>query len=340
MNQPSISTLVVARPDRLGDVVLSSSCLPAVRSHFPHANLHWLIDERFRSLFHAHPLLDGLLVTAAGSLGQRVHQLRQDFRRLRPDALVLLQPHRVVELAARLEQVPVRAGFARLRCWPQFLTHPTPYRKSLGLEHESLQNFNALALLGVGRPGQLAPTLTPDPAARFRLQQQVGERAGLLPRCAALHLAAHGSKLRVPLAVFARLTAWLQQTHGLGVVLVGLETDPPAAQLAELAGVDAARIIDLRGPRDVAETAWLLSSVALFAARDSGPAHLAAAFGCPTLAMFPDVRPIAGPARWRPLGSQVEALPADAGGGFTPEKVHAAAARLLQSSVRTRFGAP
>jgi len=340
MNPSSISTLVVARPDRLGDVVLSSSCLPAVRSQLPHANLHWLVDERFRSLFHAHPLLNGVVASGAGPLWRRVQMLREDLRRLRPDALVLLQPNRAVELAARLEQIPVRAGFARLRCWPQFLTEQTPYRKSLGLEHESFQNFNALALIGVERPAQLAPSLSPDPAARLRLRPQLGERTALLPRCAALHLAAHGSKLRAPLIVFARLTAWLRHNHRLGVVLVGLETDPPAAQLAELAGVDVAGIIDLRGPRDVAETAWLLSSVPLCVARDSGPAHLAAALGCPTLVLFPDNRPIAGPARWRPLGPHVETLPVDAGGEFAPSAVHAAAARLLQSAGRTTSGAP
>jgi ADP-heptose:LPS heptosyltransferase len=335
MTTPTPRTLVVARPDRLGDVVLSSSCLPAVRAHLPHASIHWLIKERYRPLFHHHPLLDGLIGVGEGGLLQRIRGLREHFRSLRPDALVLLQPDRAVELAAWLERIPLRAGFSRLRCWPQFLTDRVPYRKSLGIEPEAEQNFRALARLGIGRPAGLEPVLTPDPAGRERVQQRLGARAALLPRCAAFHLAAHGGKVRAPLAAFAGLAAWLGQNHGLGVVLVGFETDPPAAQLAELAGIDPAGIIDLRGPADVAEMAWVLGTAALCAGRDSGPAHLAAALRCPTLVFFPDPRPIVGPTRWRPLGPNVEVASVNAAGQFPAADVQSAAARLLSSRGRS-----
>ena len=75
--------------------------------------------------------------------------------------------------------------------------------------------------------------------------------------------------------------------------------------------------------------AWLLGSVALCAARDSGPAQLAAAMGCRTLVFFVDPRPILGPARWAPLGPRVEILPPEPG-GFTAPVARAAAARLLE----------
>lgn len=325
----SIRTLVVARPDRVGDVILSSSCLPAVRAHFPDATLHWMVATRMHPLFSAHPLIDGVMTTGEGSFWQRVSARRREFIRLQPDALVLLQPDRAIEIAAWLAGVRTRIGFARPRCWPQFLTHAVPYRKSDGAKHEAENNFEVLSLLGVPMPGNFRPSLSPDPAARGRLAARLGTNATEVSRCAVLHLAAHGTKPRVPMEVFAALAGWLKRERGLRLILIGTETDPPAAQLCGLAGLAKDDLLDLRGPADLAETAWLLGSAAFCAARDTGPAHLAAAQGCPTLVFFMDPRPLMAPRRWTPLGSCVEVLRPGTD-GFDLAAMQAAAGRLLR----------
>lgn len=324
-----IRTLVIARPDRVGDVILSSSCLPAVRLRFPDGVVHWMVAPRMHPLFCGHPLLDRVVSVGEGTLWQRVRGLVREFRALKPDALALLQPDRAIELAGWFAGVPVRAGFARPRCWPQFLTHRAPYRKSDGAKHEAANNFEVLELLGVPAPAKFSPSLSPDPAARARLAQRLGATMAELPRCAALHLAAHGAKPRVPLEVLGVLAGWLKRTHGLRTILIGTEIEPPVALVREVAGLAEADVIDLRGPADLAETAWLLSEVAFCAARDTGPAHLAAAQGCPTLVFFLDLRPLMGPRRWTPLGPRVEVLVPDAA-GFDRAAMQAAAGRLLE----------
>jgi ADP-heptose:LPS heptosyltransferase len=307
-------------------VVISSSCLSAVHAHFPDVRLHWLVEERMRPLFLEHPLIAGVLAPAEG--GRRTLRLAGALRRLRPDAIALLQPDRGVALAAWLARVPVRVGFVRRRCRPQFLTRSLPYRKSEGAKHEGRYNFDVLGLLGVPEPATLAPSLRPDPAARDRLAARLGADAAALPGCAAFHLAAHGDKPRASLAMLAGLAGWLRREHGLRPLLIGTETDPPVAQVAQLAGLAPSEIIDLRGATDLAELAWLLGSVALCAARDSGPAQLAAAMGCRTLVFFIDPRPILGPTRWTPLGPRVEVLPPEPAGGALAA-AQAAVARLL-----------
>jgi heptosyltransferase-1 len=324
-----ISTLVVARPDRLGDVVTSSSCLSAVREHFPSAQLYWLVADRMRPLFFGDPLVDGVLTSGGEAPGFQVLRLARALQRVRADAIALLQPNREVEIAAWLARVPIRAGFARRRNWPQFLTHAASYRKSEGAKHESRYNFDVLTLLGVPEPVVLEPRLHPDPAARARLMARLGAQAASLPRCAALHLAAHGAKPRASVELMAGLAGWLQRERGLRPLLIGTEPDPPAHIIARLAGIAPSELIDLRGTTDTAELAWLLTFVALCAGRDSGPTHLATAMGCPTLVFFVDPRPILGPTRWTPLGARVEVLSADPRCA-TPAAARAAAARLLE----------
>jgi heptosyltransferase III len=325
-----IRTLVVARCDRLGDVVISSSCLGAVRAHFQDVRLHWLVEDRMAPLFFGHPLIDAVLTPGGGGAALRVVRLVRTFRRQRTDALALLQPNREIAIAARLAGLSIRAGFDRRRFRPQFLTRSVPYRKSEGAKHEASYNFEVLGLLGVPEPATLEPRLSPDPAARARLAARLGPGASGQAGFAALHLAAHGAKPRVPVDVMAGLAGWLRRERGLRPVLVGTERDPPAGLVAQLAGIAPSELVDLRGTTDAAELAWLLGSVALCVARDSGPAQLAAAMGCRTLVFFVDPRPILGPTRWRPMGRQVEVLLPGAG-GFAPEAAQAAAARLLGS---------
>ncbi len=322
-----VRTLVVARCDRLGDVVISSSCLGAVRAHFPDARVHWLVADRMRPLFFEHPSIDGVLTPGGSGRVGRALRLAGALRQLQPDAIALLQLDGGVALAAWLARVPVRVGFAQ-RGGPQFLTRSVPYRKSEGAKHEARYNFDVLGLLGVTEPAMLEPRLAPDPAARARLAARLGAHAAALPRCAAFHLAAHGAKPRAPLELLAGLAGALWRTHGLRPLLVGTEADPPASRVAQLAGVALSELIDLRGATDTAELAWLLEAVALCAARDSGPAQLAAAMGCRTLVFFVDPRPILGPVRWTPLGSRVEVLPPGRE-NFTVAAAQAAAERLL-----------
>ena len=328
MNPADVRTLVVARPDRIGDVVLSSSCFTAVRARFPRAAIHWLIDDQLWPLFQQHPLLAGRIARGHGPWWSRVRRLRDTFRQLRPDAVALLQPDRAVAVAAWMAGIPVRAGFSRLRCAPQFLTHAVPYRKSEGTRHEAEFNFDVLELLGVNRTNALVPSLSLDPSNGAALPAMLGADPTRLRRGVAFHLAAHGNKARVPLELLADLAGWLQRSHGLSTVLVGLETDPPLDQFARLAQLAPESILDLRGATTIGETAAILQGVALCVGRDSGPTHLAAALGCPTLALFVDVRPLAGPSRWRPLGPRVEVVGAE-GAGFAPNEVHAAVERLL-----------
>lgn len=323
-----IRTLIVARTDRLGDVVISSSCLGPVRAHFPGARIHWLVPDRFRPLFHNPASADSVLTPGPGGMVSRAFRLARAMRGLRADTLAILQPDRTIELAGILAGVRIRAGFARARCWPQFLTDAAPYRKSEGAKHEGFYNFEVLRLIDVPEPARLEPALSPDPEAAARLAHRTGFAAAQWKNCAALHLAAHGAKTRIPLEAFASLAGWLKREPGLRPVLIGTEADPSLATIAGAAGMAADEFIDLRGVTDLAETAWLLRHAALCVGRDSGPVHLAAAMGCPTLALFADPRPILGPTRWRPLGPRVEILPAETSSDF--EAVRAAAARLLQ----------
>jgi lipopolysaccharide heptosyltransferase I len=92
-------------------------------------------------------------------------------------------------------------------------------------------------------------------------------------------------------------------------------------------------VLLLAPPTTPASTARLASRAALFVGADTGPTHLAAAAGTPTLALFGPT----DPARFGPVGPRVgifcarpDAYNPGTGMGVPPDEVHAAIDRLLR----------
>ncbi len=112
--------------------------------------------------------------------------------------------------------------------------------------------------------------------------------------------------------------------QGLPVVLVTGPADAVAAARLVADGTVAETMIARDLP--LRRLAALLEAARVFVGNDSGPSHLAAALGCPTLVLFGPTNP----AVWAPLGDRVTTLggrgpgPETPWDGLTVERVEAA----------------
>lgn len=184
-------------------------------------------------------------------------------------------------------------------------TDCVPYRR----DWHVARNFRALA--GEDRGEVSAAELTPYPV-------RSGDRAE-----AAAVLFAHGADAR-PLVVldpnagslslerrwpaerFAALARRLVLEDGVRVALIGTAAERARgrAVTAGLHGLPPESCLDLTGELSVGSLAALLEGAAAFVTNDSGPMHVAAALGTPTVALFgPET-----PTMYRPLGARVRVL--------------------------------
>jgi ADP-heptose:LPS heptosyltransferase len=295
--------LVLARPDRLGDVVITSSCLASVKRNLPGVEVYLLAQARMGPLFKEHPALTGFLgLPLVPDAAQRMELLAAQLRQLGPQCVIHLQPDAEVEWAAAAAGIARRIGYRRHG--EKWLTESLPYTKKKGEKHESVYNFELLELIGVPAPRQLTPQLTPDPEARERL-------AGKLPkdllahRYAVLHVGAHENKPRVTPEYFVAAARWLVEAQQCYVVLIGADHDD--AQVREIVnalGRAGPWVFNFCGQTDVAEAAWLLKGAAVVFGRDSGPAHLAAAMGARTVTLMLEPDQVNSARRWTPLGDR------------------------------------
>jgi hypothetical protein len=126
---------------------------------------------------------------------------------------------------------------------------------------------------------------------------------------------------------FAALTRRLRDADLPLVVLAG-PADGSVVEALLGAGVLAEDSVVRDWP--LPEIAALLSLARAFVGNDSGPTHLAASVGCPTLALFGPT----DPAMWGPVGSRVRVVAGRPGGGpwADDDQVEAALRALLAGS--------
>jgi heptosyltransferase-2 len=145
-----------------------------------------------------------------------------------------------------------------------------------------------------------APLALPD-AARAR-GRAVLEDAGLTEGTRFVAMApgaAYGPAKQWGEANFAAVARLVAKPGGMeksgaATVVVGTRADAAAAvEIARLAGKnEGARVIDLTGRTDLVELAGVIAAASGFVGNDSGAAHLAAALGIPTVAVYLSTDPV------------------------------------------------
>lgn len=281
-----MSRILVIKLAALGDFVQAFGPFAAIRAHHPGARITLLTTPPFRALAEASPWFDE--VWSDG----------------RPDWTDLPA---VARLALRLR----RAGFDRVYDL-QTSSRSSRYRIFVGsraewsgiargASHPDADPRRDLLHTMERQRGQLRAagiTEFPPPALDW-LQADVtglGLPAGfalLLPGASPLR-----PGKRWPAAKFGELAAGL----GRPVVICG---GPAEAAIAQEILALAPSALDLTGRTDLRQLAAVARRATLAIGNDSGPTHLAAAAGCPTLALFGDD---SDPALCAPRGLSVQVL--------------------------------
>jgi len=304
--------LLLSRPDRMGDVIISLSLIDPVLKSIPGVAVSMLVRDSYAPLLN----LDNRLSKVHGydekaGFWQRVRRFRAQMNCWRPDAVIHLHPEPALHLGARLAHIPVRVGYRK--GWIRAHSASLPYRRHLGEKHEAEYGFELLRPLGL--------ELAAPPLPRLSLAKK-GVPSPLKGRIegpyAVIHPFSHGSKPTWPATHFAKLAARVVEDHRLHLVLVGSSPDRNIGRsiLAALPP-KGPRPVDLVNQTTLPELAGVIRDARFLVSRDSGPAHLSAALGTPTLTLMGQCDPIHSPVRWKPLGARahtiVRDLPAQAG---------------------------
>ena len=324
--------ILIARPDRLGDVVLSTPVFEALRRQYPNARLTLLVREAIAPVVRGLPGVDETLVfdpegRHSGLRG--LFRLAAELRKKRFRIAVVLQSHWKVGLAVLLAGIRSRVGpLSKPHSWICY-NRGVRQRRSLVEMHEADYNLELLKRLGIRVPTRSLKTrvsVSSDARAFIQgwlIQNGVNwdPRTGAPARIEgsgrsfiAVHPGMAGSALNWPEENYLALVRALIR-EGFGVILTGGPTEGALLDRLTLAlEGDAAsapsssgRWLRYGGPGTgaVDRLAALYEACAVVVAPSTGPLHLAVALGKPVVSFYPPIR-VQSVVRWGPYVEESE----------------------------------
>ncbi len=328
---PSPARLLLLKPCCIGDVVLTTPLLAALRRAFPSTHITWAVGAHSAPVIERHPLLDAILPTgpAANPARSPGGLLRLAFRLRQGHFDLAVVPDRspVLGLATRLAGIPARVGLDSAGRG-RFYTVKVPVDPHV-IRHEAEIYLDIARALGLPTTDCWANIPVND--------QQVTALPRLLPTGSGLVVVHVGggknpgmtmTEKRPPVALLATIAARAAARLKARIAILGGPEDRSRADdlHAELPGMN---LLSLVGVLNLTEIAALSRVTALAIGPDTGVMHLMAAAGAPTVMIFgpsdprrygPFVPPGCAVAAWKPYPLPKGGVAAGPPAGWTWEK--------------------
>lgn len=311
---PATPRILLIRPDHLGDLVLTTPVLHALRQYAPDAQITMMVGPWSSEIVARHPDIDRLLTCPFPGFQRAPQQALAPYLLLLTVAKQLRRGHYDLAVNLRtdfwwgaaliyLARIPRRIGYA-LEPGTPFLTKALPFHSP---EHAAVSNLRlasaALETLGY------SPLPKPYSPERYPLQFIPTEEE---QKWATQRLTGEGIDAETPFVVIHpgtgaavklwRTEAWascadalINSSPGskpLRIILTGSRSERP--MLEEIASTMTSPAIIITDAT-VGQLAALLGRAQLVLAVDNGPAHIAVAQGTPTVELF-------GPTDYRIFG--------------------------------------
>jgi heptosyltransferase-3 len=298
---PKPRRIVFFRTDHIGDLVLTIPAVARLAAALPGARIAAVVSEGNREVALGQPWLDEVVVyRPEQGIAALVRQLLDG----RYDAAILFYPRFKLALAARLAGIPVRVGTA-YRWYSRLFTHRIRVHRRRNRWHEADLNAEMLSAFGLGGgpdgEGPAAPAI-PD-SARLEIETTWREQ-GIPSRYSVVHTGGMGSALNAGTEYYGAIVREMEEGFA-PVVLTGTPVEGDRlAVVAAAGGLAPSRIVMPRGLRELEA---VLAGAAGVVGPSTGPLHLAAALGVPTVSLFSPIDS-QQPRRWRPLGGRATVL--------------------------------
>lgn len=273
---PGGARVAVVRLRSMGDCILTTPAISILKQARPDLSISVVVEERFASLFEGNPDINEILLPD-----------RPRLRKWRPYLCLNLHGGGGSAALTAFSGARFRAGFAHFQYSAIYNVKIPRAQEILGVDrkvHTAEHLASALFYLGAPR--------VEIPRAKLFVTNSIQGR-GPLAQCV-IHPCASAPEKTWPADRFIEVASYLEKSLELEPVFIG----GPGEDLSLF------RRWRIVSAAPLAETKSLISRASLFIGNDSGPAHMAAAFGIPSVVIFG----ASDPAIWAPWRTQAEVL--------------------------------
>jgi heptosyltransferase-2 len=311
-NKKGFKRILIARTDRIGDVVLSTPVIKALRDKFPDAYICFMTGPEAKDIVEGNPFLDEVIVLDKDSQHRGLFgllRLAGDIKRKKIELALALHPTNRVHLLVFLARILKRVGFNRRLGF--LLTDKLKHTKQLGEKHELEYNLDFVRYLGIEPEDRNLFMPIRTEAENWVNELFAKEGIGKEDKLMAIHPGASCISKVWPAERFAQVADRLIERYGFKVFIIAGKKDIEIAERVSQAMRKKA--INLAGATSVSQLASLLKRCDLFISNDSGPVHIAVSFSVPVISIFGRNQKGLSPKRWGPLGQYCRILHKEVG---------------------------
>ncbi|WP_304165003.1 glycosyltransferase family 9 protein [Phenylobacterium aquaticum] len=278
-----IKKILVIKLSALGDFVLALAAMKQIREAHKKAHITLLTTPPFEALAKSCPYFNAVETDGKPEGFGAWMELRSRLKKARYDRVYDLQTSAASSRIFHLMQPfpPEWSGNA-LGC---ALPHRNKQRDHM---HTLERQADQLKYAGIWPDAPIEPGQAPPPDVSWVLRKAPQDRpvaGGVRPRPYVIFIpggSAHRLDKRWPVEKFGELGKLLY-ARGFDIVIIG---GPQESALARQIQRDVSKARDLTGRTDFARVAIIAAKAALVVGNDTGPLHLAAATGAPTIVLF------------------------------------------------------
>ncbi len=280
-----VRRILVVRLRSIGDTVLTTPSLYALRRFLPHTKIDILLEDWVAPVLEGSDLVDRVIAIARDGTSARA-RLARELRASRYDVVYNLHGGTTATLLTRATGAPHRVGFGHYQ-YARLHNHAAPSSLEIWQRPRLHSVEQQLALIGwTGVP------VTDRPATRLAVTERSLLSVSAKLRAAGvededkpfavIHPAAAFATKQWATENFARVAEELTARGLTAIAIVSPKEKPVVQALIRKSSAPVFGLSDLSLP----EVTALTSRTRLFVGNDSGIAHIAAAAGAPCVVIF------------------------------------------------------
>lgn len=295
--------ILIVRTDRIGDVILSTPVIKAMRDNYPSSYIAMMVRPYAEEIVEGNPYLDEIILYDKDSAHKSWWESLQfmlSLKQKRFDVAIILHPTNRVHLITFFAGIPRRIGYNMKLGF--LLTDRLKHIKQEGQKHEIEYNLDIIRYFRIEPKDKSLYMPIKEESQRsiehLLKELDIKENEEIL----AIHPGASCPSKIWPPERFARVADSLIERYGFKVLIVAAAQDKGIAN--EVAGSMHQASFNVAGRTLISELASLLKRCRLFVSNDSGPVHIASAVGTPVISIFGRSQKGLSPSRWGPVGKK------------------------------------
>lgn len=273
ITREEVQRILCIKPRGIGDIVLATIVLDNLAAAFPGATIDFLTEQFAMDAVRDHPLVADVVAMRGG-----VVSMALELRRRKYDLVIDLWTNPRTAQMTWLSGARYRVGYGyRGRRYAYNILGTADRGGHHSAEH-NLELLKAMDVPVVSRRVQFFTRPEEDEAAGRWLAANLGNRqiVGIVP-------SGGWPSKRAPVSTWVAICGAMEREYDAGIVVLWGPGDE-----ADVEGIKSALVhrVAIAPPTTVRAMAGFLKLCGLVVANDSGPMHIAAALGVPTVGLF------------------------------------------------------